>query len=75
MKLNLNYSNILDKPFESVFGFINVLPGAFSAYRYSALLNAGDGAGPLERYFIGERMSGKSNIFTANMYLAEVVIY
>lgn len=32
-------SNILDKPMESVFGFITVLPGAFSAYRYEALIN------------------------------------
>lgn len=46
-------SNILDKPMESVFGFISVLPGAFSAYRYEALLNV-DGEGPLEKYFKGE---------------------
>lgn len=32
-------SNILDKPMESVFGFITVLPGAFSAYRYQAVIN------------------------------------
>jgi chitin synthase len=46
-------SNILDKPMELVFGFILVLPGAFSAYRYEALLNV-DGHGPLEKYFKGE---------------------
>lgn len=46
-------SNVLDKPMESVFGFISVLPGAFSAYRWEALLNV-DGQGPLEKYFKGE---------------------
>ncbi|KAJ7597358.1 chitin synthase [Mycena floridula] len=67
-------SNILDKPLESVFGYISVLPGAFSAYRYKALLNGPDGKGPLASYFKGEAMHGASSdagLFERNMYLAE----
>ncbi|KAF8551879.1 glycosyltransferase family 2 protein [Imleria badia] len=65
-------SNILDKPLESVFGYITVLPGAFSAYRYAALQNDDRGEGPLQKYFLGEKMHGAdADIFTANMYLAE----
>ncbi|KAK7746332.1 Chitin synthase, class 2 [Cytospora paraplurivora] len=65
-------SNILDKPLESAFGFISVLPGAFSAYRYVALQNDKNGKGPLEKYFAGEKLhGGDAGIFTANMYLAE----
>ncbi|CAA91105.1 chitin synthase I [Schizosaccharomyces pombe] len=65
-------SNILDKPVESVFGFISVLPGAFSAYRFEALQNDSQGNGPLASYFKGElQNTGKSGIFEANMYLAE----
>ncbi|MCJ1287850.1 Chitin synthase, class 1 [Xylographa opegraphella] len=65
-------SNILDKPLESAFGFISVLPGAFSAYRYVALQNDKTGQGPLEKYFAGEKLHGaNAGIFTANMYLAE----
>jgi chitin synthase len=57
-------SNILDKPLESVFGYISVLPGAFSAYRYSALKGR-----PLQQYFLGEEPG--ADIFTSNLYLAE----
>ncbi|KAI1418316.1 glycosyltransferase family 2 protein [Hypoxylon sp. FL1857] len=65
-------SNILDKPLESAFGFISVLPGAFSAYRYVALQNDKNGQGPLEKYFKGETLHGAgAGVFTANMYLAE----
>ncbi|TFY80015.1 hypothetical protein EWM64_g4002 [Hericium alpestre] len=65
-------SNILDKPLESMFGYITVLPGAFSAYRYIALQNDVTGQGPLQKYFLGETMHGAgADIFTANMYLAE----
>ncbi|KAJ5807037.1 hypothetical protein N7474_010629 [Penicillium riverlandense] len=65
-------SNILDKPLESVFGYITVLPGALSAYRYFALQNDADGHGPLNQYFKGETLHGQdADVFTANMYLAE----
>ncbi|KAI2792202.1 Chitin synthase A [Penicillium oxalicum] len=65
-------SNILDKPLESVFGYITVLPGALSAYRFFALQNDADGQGPLNQYFKGETLHGQdADVFTANMYLAE----
>jgi chitin synthase len=68
-------SNILDKPLESVFGYISVLPGAFSAYRYKALKDTAPGIGPLSSYFKGETLHGggaaDAGIFEANMYLAE----
>ncbi|TIB77873.1 hypothetical protein E3Q23_01082 [Wallemia mellicola] len=67
-------SNILDKPTESIFGYISVLPGAFSAYRYVALKNDDNfGLGPLHSYFKGEtiHMSENESVFTRNMMLAE----
>jgi len=56
-------SNILDKPLESVFGYITVLPGAFSAYRYIALQNDTQGEGPLQKYFLGEKMVSHHMLF------------
>ncbi|KAM0750978.1 hypothetical protein T439DRAFT_300931 [Meredithblackwellia eburnea MCA 4105] len=67
-------SNILDKPLESVFGYITVLPGAFSAYRYVALKNdPKTGEGPLKEYFKGETLhhDPDADLWTKNMYLAE----
>ena len=68
-------SNILDKPLESVFGYIQVLPGAFSAYRYSALQNSSPNSGPLASYFKGETLhGGEADVFSANMYLVSNVL-
>ncbi|KAF5331770.1 hypothetical protein D9758_016642 [Tetrapyrgos nigripes] len=62
-------SNILDKPLESVFGYITVLPERLVR---TALQNDSTGTGPLQKYFLGEKMHGAgADIFTANMYLAE----
>ncbi|KAL1961422.1 hypothetical protein VTO42DRAFT_150 [Malbranchea cinnamomea] len=68
-------SNILDKPLESAFGYVSVLPGAFSAYRFRAIMGR-----PLEQYFHGDHTLSKQlgpkgiegmNIFKKNMFLAE----
>ncbi|CBF87020.1 CHSB_EMENI CHITIN SYNTHASE B (CHITIN-UDP ACETYL-GLUCOSAMINYL TRANSFERASE B) (CLASS-III CHITIN SYNTHASE B) [Aspergillus nidulans FGSC A4] len=68
-------SNILDKPLESSFGYVSVLPGAFSAYRFRAIMGR-----PLEQYFHGDHTLSKQlgkkgiegmNIFKKNMFLAE----
>ncbi|KAM0790046.1 Chitin synthase 4 [Microbotryomycetes sp. NB124-2] len=66
-------SNILDKPLESTMGYITVLPGAFSAYRYIAIQNNSSGEGPLKEYFKGETLDHDpdSDLWTRNMYLAE----
>ncbi|KAH9818239.1 chitin synthase-domain-containing protein, partial [Melampsora americana] len=66
-------SNILDKPLESVFGYITVLPSAFSAYQYITLQNDARGEGLLTQYFKGETLghSADADLWTKNMYLAE----
>jgi chitin synthase len=57
-------SNFMGKCMESLFGYISVLPGAFSAYRYKAVKGE-----PLQRYFYSIKNS--LSPFKANMYLAE----
>lgn len=59
-------SHLLQKPIESICGFLTVLPGAFSAFRWLAV----DGE-PLRRYFYGLYSQAELNAFEANMYLAE----
>ena len=60
-------SNIMDKSMESVFGFISVLPGAFSGYRLEAIRGE-----PLQAYFKSLTTSPlELGAFQGNMYLAE----
>ncbi|KAJ5622682.1 Chitin synthase C [Penicillium herquei] len=65
-------SNILDKPLESIFGQVSL--GAFSAYRYRAVMGR-----PLEQYFNGDLTLSKKlgkkgiegmSIFKKNMFFA-----
>ena len=61
------FSHIFDKALESVLGYITVLPGAFSAYRWEAL--QGD---PLWKdYFKSICHPELMNAFNSNIYLAE----
>jgi chitin synthase len=36
-QVEYHFAHLIDKPFEALFNFIHVLPGAFSAYRSDAL--------------------------------------
>lgn len=38
-QVEYHFAHLMDKPFEAAFGFIHVLPGAFSAYNMEAILN------------------------------------
>jgi chitin synthase len=70
-KVEYKFSHILDKSLESVFGFITVLPGAFSGYRLEAL-EVDNPDGPLwGDYFMSLKKPWAMDCYHANIYLAE----
>ena len=78
-KFEYQLANLMDKSLESAFGFISVLPGAFSAYRYEALrCKDDDGDDVLTTYFssLNKKLGPKSDPealgpLKGNMFLAE----
>lgn len=38
-QVEYHFAHLIDKPFEAAFGFIHVLPGAFSAYNMKTLIH------------------------------------
>jgi chitin synthase len=65
-KVEYKLSHIFDKAMESLFGYVSVLPGAFSAYRFKCL-NRDE---IFDAYFYTE-YTKRISMFDANMYLAE----
>lgn len=68
-------SNFQDKSMQSLLGYIEVLPGAFSAYRWTSLSppeqHPTSTNRPLFKYFQSLIVAGEMHPFFENMYLAE----
>ena len=62
-------SHYVDKAAESLFGFVSVLPGAFSCFRWKAIEGE-----PLKKFLKGQKLTDSNlksfpSCSTANMYL------
>ncbi|KIW39688.1 chitin synthase C [Exophiala oligosperma] len=64
--LEYKISNVGNRPLESgPFGYVSILPGAFSAYLCRAIMGR-----PLEQYFHGIQTIEGKNIFEKYMFFA-----
>ncbi len=65
-----DFAHIIDKPAEAITGFIHVLPGAFSGYRYEALMQQSKSIEEIEKYLNNKHFLIKDlNIFQKSLNL------
>lgn len=74
-QMEYNFAHIIDKPFESAFRFIHVLPGAFSGYNMKALISKDSKDKLLKAYFksIEEKMV-ENNIKVTDITLTSIIL-
>ena len=76
--MEYHYSHLVDKPFESIFKFVHVLPGAFSGYRMKALQpNKDEDSTLLQEYFKSlntNHSSSSSTTFTLVQLIFKILL-
>jgi len=75
-QVEYHFAHLMDKPFEAAFGFIHVLPGAFSAYNMKAIVkyNGAEDDELLKNYFksISEKLADRK-ITTSRLKASNVI--
>jgi chitin synthase len=78
-QIEYHFAHLIDKPFESIFKFIHVLPGAFSGYSMEALRPVDRKDALLREYFksIDDKLKDNKvvpSVFTASDFLMRVFL-
>ena len=69
-QIEYHFAHLIDKPFESIFKFIHVLPGAFSGYSMDALRPVNKKDALLREYFKSIEDKLKTNKVTPSNFTA-----
>lgn len=74
-QVEYHFAHLIDKPFEGLFGFIHVLPGAFSAYSMEAVFENDENETLLRNYFSSlENKAKQSKIVEFELTLTWMVL-